>query len=114
MGRGATMYCRTCKAFAYVGYGSGSTWLDGCKTLAEFNKRVTESPHLGTLRKNLLVRDFLALHDGHEVGSVSEDWTDAREGRVYELGSYGSSTNHVIIGSVSDGWRDETPKEGDK
>ena len=98
------MFCRTCKVYADVGYGSYTTWLDECRSTQEFDKRVAQNPQLGELAKNVRVRLFLSSHDGHDVSSYNEDCTDIRQGRVYGMGSYGAESSYVIVGNSDDGW----------
>ena len=89
MGRGSTFFCRTCREIIRLGYGSAGTWLDDCRTLAEFDQRA-EATGFGDRAKNVRMREALARHVDHDIGTYSEDWTQERAGKVYEEGPYGS------------------------
>ena len=104
MGRGATMYCSDCKVSMDAGYGSCGTWLDGCRTVEEFDSAVAREPHLGTIEKNIKVRAFLVAHAGHDLGAVSANWSYQEKGRTYLDGPYGAKTDTPIIGNADDGW----------
>lgn len=106
MGRGGTFYCRTCKTWTYLGYGSCGSWLDGARSLAEYDRIVARGDN-GNLIKNRNMRACLMKHDGHDVSSYSEDWTYEKGGRVFMVGSYGTETTDPIVGNAEDGWTEE-------
>lgn len=88
MGRSGSMACLDCKIDVYLGYGSYSTWLDGCDSVEEFDT-VEDHDDLKQLRKNQNVRKFLTWHDGHNIVHYSSDWTTHRDGNLYQDGGYG-------------------------
>jgi hypothetical protein len=97
MGRGSTFYCRTCKVEIYLGYGSSTTWLDGCCTSEEYRQRVAVDPNLDELAKNQNVHKALQAHQGHDIGTYSEDWTYTRDGKVYGQFSLDEKSDPILV-----------------
>lgn len=87
MGRDSVAACIDCKVVYQLGYGSASTWLDFCKTVAEYDAQ----PAGQALSKNKAWRAFLVEHETHKWESWSSDWCSSayRDGRslvVYDHG----------------------------
>lgn len=98
MGRSSTFYCKTCRTSYYVGYGSYTTWLDDCRSVAEYDAKAGE---WGDRKKNVNVRAFLVEHEGHDFQSHSGDWAHVRDGNLYtETGPYGA--DELAIAGVGD------------
>jgi hypothetical protein len=113
MGRGGEFYCKTCRKYYNLGYGSYRSWLDDCRSVAEFDTRAAAQPDIATLRKNINMRQCLVEHDGHDIETHSEDWAHISKGNLYtETGVYGA--DELAIEGVGDWeyvnlWPDEPP-----
>lgn len=94
MGRDAIFYCVTCKVEIYLGYGSYSTWLDGARTVEEFDASAARhpDPDVASIPKNRAVRRALAEHAGHEWVGTSSDWSFVKDDTCYMDGGYTPDT----------------------
>ena len=89
MGRDSTSVCHTCKVFQENGYGSYSTWMDSALTLSEFDAKALDRLAIAEYGKNQNVREFLLIHDGHEVERRSSDFdTDYKMSSAWGLEGY--------------------------
>jgi len=71
--------CNTCKVWTELGYGSATTWMIHCKTIAEFDANPSTNKHLA---KNISWRAFLGQHDGHDFTVWSGDYSSVEDGKV--------------------------------
>ena len=77
MGVDSTFACRDCKEKAYLGYGSALSWLDRCKTLAEYDAQYEGKR---SIPRNKRFRWMLERHEGHDWETFSTDYYRVQKG----------------------------------